>query len=322
MDSVRRCGSKLVSGYGVLMYSSYFPKSGYAVLIPVLMYSSYFPKIRLCGTHLWYILGTHPCTHLWYSSPVPVLYLALSAAGEKIWVLCSGTLIRYLEIVRYSSLVLYSGTLPGYSTSGIRYSSRVLLGTFQPAAGEKNLGTFTVPVLKYWSSGPDSVLYWSSGPDYCTHPSGTKVVGPTVMLAVMVYSCTHPISPKAVMLAVMVYSCTHPIFQKAVMLFTMFEPQRCESAVQEYSNTHQKCLKNAPKNQTLQINNQQIELQNNDSTQRIITDHLSISWTIEHRVLYGYLFTRDCHHSSFSGLRWTSNSMSCSNSLIRGYSDA
>ena len=158
-----RCGSKLVSGYGVLMYSSYFPKSGYAVLIPVLMYSSYFPKIRLCGTHPVLISGTSLVlipvlisgTHLRYSSLVlisgtllrystSVLYSGtlLSAAGENFGVLCSGTLIRYLEIVRYSTPVLYSGTLLRVLYSGtllqVLYSG-TLLGYSTPgmsAAGE------------------------------------------------------------------------------------------------------------------------------------------------------------------------------------------
>ena len=39
-------------GYGVLMYSSYFPKSGYARGYGVLMYSSYFPKSGYAVYHV------------------------------------------------------------------------------------------------------------------------------------------------------------------------------------------------------------------------------------------------------------------------------
>ena len=108
-----RCGSKLVSGYGVLGYSSYFPKSGYAVFWPVLKYSSYFPifpKIRLCGTHPVLISGTSLVL-------IPVLYSSLYSSlvlisGTHLWystpVLYSGTLLRY------STPVLYFGTLLGF----------------------------------------------------------------------------------------------------------------------------------------------------------------------------------------------------------------
>ena len=102
--------------------------------------------------------------------------------------------------------------------------------TFSARRRRKNFGYFSL--FRYSSTDPLGQTRYCTDPlgqtryMYCTHPSGTKVVGPTVMLAVMGYWGTHPISPKAVMLAVMGYWGTHPISQKAVMLFTMFEPQR------------------------------------------------------------------------------------------------
>ena len=93
--------------------------------------------------------GTHPLVLI----PGQVLYSGtlLSAAGENFGVLCSGTLIRYLEIVRYSSLVLYSGTLVGYSTPGMSAAGENFLllcsgslvwyfemKLYLSAAGEKN----------------------------------------------------------------------------------------------------------------------------------------------------------------------------------------
>ena len=112
------------------------------------------------------------------------------------------------------------------------------MGTFQPAAGEKILGHFSArrrrkkigyfSLIRYSSTHPlGQTRYWG------THPSGTKVVGPTVMLAVMGYWGTHPISQKAVMLAVMGYWGTHPISQNPVMLFTMFEPQRSKGVLRQ-----------------------------------------------------------------------------------------
>ena len=95
-------------------------------------------------SHRWSILAppvqSNRGTLLWYSTSVLYSGTLLSAAGENFGVLCSGTLIRYLEIVRYSSLVLYSGTLLGYSTPGIRYSTVVGYSTpGMSAAGENFL---------------------------------------------------------------------------------------------------------------------------------------------------------------------------------------
>ena len=143
----------------------------------------------------------------------------MSAAGEIFLLLCSGSLVWYFEIV------LYLGEKNRYFSARRR---RKFFGHFSARRRRKKIGHFSL--IRYSSTDPLGQTRYCTDPlgqtryMYCTHPSGTKVVGPTVMLAVMVYSCTHPIFQKAVMLAVMVYSCTHPISQKAVMLFTMFEP--------------------------------------------------------------------------------------------------